>query len=87
MSDNLEKLRRARCGACKGRVGRGLNLVMMGFQAAWNYPTAGNVLTGEAGAAVAVLCDACCNAGVDAIEVIELAGDQLLYHPVPAEGG
>lgn len=81
--DTVEKYRRlVRCSACGGSIGDRVNLVVLNRKATWKHPTAGNVLTGESGQAVAVCCDQCCDARRPPVEAVELNGDTVTYHPV-----
>jgi hypothetical protein len=73
--------RKTRCGACGGQVRR-VNFVMIELKATWEYPTAGNVVTGESGRAVAVVCDACIDAQRRVREAVEFRGDEVVYHPL-----
>ena len=56
------------------------NLVSLERKATWQFPTAQNVLTGWGPAAVAVLCDACVETDRPISRVIEVAGDEIVYH-------
>src|SRR5438552_5703732 len=74
---------KGRCGACgKPFLGDRLNLVTLDRKATWEYPTSGNVLTGESGRAVAILCDGCVEDKVAIQEAMELRDDGLVYHPL-----
>jgi hypothetical protein len=77
----VDELRKLRCGACGGKIDR-VNLVSVGRPAKWPYPTAGNVMTGEKGEAVAVCCDHCAETGRPVVEVIELDKGQAFYHRI-----
>lgn len=61
---DFEDLINENCCAC-GRIindhGGHLNCVMLDRLAQWKYPSAGNVITGEKGKAVAIVCDECIN--------------------------
>jgi len=74
--------RLCRCGACRGRIGRRINLVSLGRKATWEYPSAGNVLTGASGEAVAVVCDGCIDDKRDIVEAVEFREGAPVYHPV-----
>jgi len=62
-------------------------------KATWEYPVAGNVLTGESSEAVAIVCESCLDqkllnrerSVVDAapiLEAVEFSGSEAIYHPV-----
>lgn len=78
----LEILGTARCGHCGGKVEPRLNVVMLNHRAAWKYPSAGNVITGEFGRAVGVCCDACIEARTPPREAVEFRDGQVFYHPI-----
>jgi len=70
-----------RCGACGGKIGR-VNLCALNRRATWKYPVSGNVISGDEGRAVAVLCDACIDSRRGIREAIEITDQQVHYHPV-----
>jgi len=76
--------RRVRCCACAGSLRRSkhVNLVSLQRRATWQYPVWRNVLTGEDGEAVAVVCDACLDANREIQEAVEFRGAEVLYHTV-----
>lgn len=50
------------CGKNLAAIGsRFVNFLQTGKAAKWDYPTVGNVITGDAGEAVAIVCDHCLN--------------------------
>ena len=62
-----------------------INLVTLEYKAEWEYPVSGNVLTGEFGKAVAVVCDTCIDEpNPDIRFAIETRGDECFYHSVAA---
>ena len=77
-----------KCCACAGSLESSfLNLVMLDYEAAWDHPTAGNVLTGEFGHAVAVLCDECIDGDAEILFAVEWPGKgrgdfKVTYHPI-----
>lgn len=76
-----------KCCACEGDLQSSyLNLVMLDYHAEWDHPTAGNMLTGEWGHAVAVLCDECIDHDAEILFAIEWSGVdadfKVIYHPV-----
>jgi hypothetical protein len=73
---------RCRCGACRGPVALPVNVVALDRKARWPYPTAGNVLTGAGGEAVAVVCDRCVAARAAVAEAVEFRGEAVVYHDV-----
>jgi hypothetical protein len=80
--DIKEMARRVHCCSCGGKIRR-INLVELDRRAAWKYPTAGNVITGEEGKAVAILCDPCIEHKVTITEAVEFTeGGAVLYHPI-----
>ena len=82
MTDPKRLFRKARCRACGGKIGRVINLFMLDRKATWKYPTAGNVLTGESGRAMAILCDQCLDTGAVIREALEFKDSKPVYHPV-----
>lgn len=72
------------CGQLLAAVGeRYLNVVMTDYKATWEFPTAGNVLEGTSGIAVAVLCSSCLEKKPMQIKnCIEYRNDEVVYHPV-----
>ena len=70
------------CCSCGGAMRDSLhaNLVDMERPAPWQYPTSGNVLTGERGHAVAIVCDRCIDEQRVIERVIEFRGDEVVYH-------
>jgi hypothetical protein len=81
LSDNVLKvLGTGRCACCAGKIGR-VNLVSLRKKAAWPYPQHGNLITGEAGGAVAIVCDTCIEKDSAVItEAVEYRGGELRYH-------
>ncbi len=59
-----------------------LNMIALRHFAKWEYPTIGNVLTGQSGRAVAVVCDGCIERPRDISFAVETRGDEILYHLV-----
>lgn len=56
------KLLEIECCACDERIGNNgahINVIMLDKKAEWEFPTAGNIRTGERGMAVAIICDKC----------------------------
>lgn len=53
------KVKCCSCGTPIGQSGSHINIVCLNKRAEWDYPKAGNVLTGESGRAVAIVCDRC----------------------------
>ncbi len=51
-------------------------------KAKWEYPAWGNVLTGDSGKAIAVLCGACSNAGKEATYAIKKEGEKFTRVPL-----
>ncbi len=84
--DPLEILLTARCGRCRGELDRdlGLNLVALQHLAAWDHPTAGNVLeAANICRAVAVLCSTCIREKKEPIEAVEITAEgEVVYHDV-----
>ena len=80
--DTAEIRRKVRCSACRGPIRDRVNLVLLRRKATWRFPTAGNVLTGEEGHAVAICCEACIDGKRDVVEAVEFAGDAVVYHSV-----
>ena len=86
MDDPKGLFRKALCGCCRKHVARckSVNLVELRKHAKWEHPTAGNVITGERGRAVAVLCDACFEQWPQPqiLWAVEFADGELRYHHV-----
>jgi hypothetical protein len=81
--DAITKIRRlVRCSACQGRIRGRVNLVDLERVATCEYPTAGNVLTGEHHHAVAICCDRCIDDGVPYVEAVEMNGTTVVYHAI-----
>ena len=56
------KLLEIECCACNERIGTNgtlINVIVLDKKAGWKYPVAGNVITGEYGRAIAIICDKC----------------------------
>lgn len=97
---NLKKLAKLlHCACCLKSVGKRPAFLTLNRAAEWAYPSGGNVVTGESGRAIAVVCDACLEArwklgplaeeSLPVKEAIEFRGDieadgAVLYHPVAA---
>lgn len=90
MEDPFEVAMRTmvKCCACEGTLESSfLNFVMLDYEATWDYPTAGNVITGESGHAVAALCDDCIDADAEIRFAVEWSGKgpddfKVIYHPL-----
>jgi hypothetical protein len=86
--EQSEIRRKVRCGACRGKLTRRLNLVQLQRRARWQFPVCGNVLTGEAGLACAILCDRCAPERMgqpfrrEILEAVEFTEAGPVYHPV-----
>lgn len=79
MSSELEL---CRCCAC-GVAPPNRNVVMLEALAQWEYPTAGNVVTGQRGRALAVLCERCSDKQTAPVEAIQFRPDgQIIYHRI-----
>jgi hypothetical protein len=57
-----------------------------GKKADWEYPTAGNILTGEKGQAVGIICDYCLEHKMPIKFALKLVGDDYIYVPVDSLG-
>ena len=78
-----EDLKTCRCGSCGGSLGSSrVNLVATRLRAEWDYPAAGNLITGDGPCAVGVACDECVESGRTLREVIEWRDGRPLYHDV-----
>lgn len=53
------KIKCCGCGTPIGQSGNNINIVCLNKRVEWDFPTAGNVLTGESGRATAIVCDRC----------------------------
>jgi hypothetical protein len=72
-----------RCCSCGARLGLRVNVVGTDRRAAWDFPTMGNVETGESGQAVAFVCDACVKDGIKPSEAVEFLGETgVQYHQI-----
>ena len=76
-----------RCGACQGSMvtSRHVNLCSHRRRATWRTPRSANVLTGDDGAAVSIVCDLCFETKqpiVEAVEFVDLPHGQVAYHPL-----
>jgi len=73
---------RVKCCACGGSLTTSphVNLVTLRRRATWEFPTSGNVLTGEENVAVAIVCDECFEHPVR--HAVEFAGNEVIYHPL-----
>jgi hypothetical protein len=74
--------KKVRCSSCQQPINDRINLVELQRKAKWEYPSAGNVLTGETGKAVAICCDACIDEKCLPVEAVELRGEEVVYHPI-----
>lgn len=64
-----------------------INMVQTQRKVKWKFPRAGNILTGEDGLALAIICDQCFGNGAGKLLspikfVIEISNDEIIYHPV-----
>jgi hypothetical protein len=73
-----------RCCVCRGSLVRSahINLVALGRRATWDYPTAGNVLTGARAEAVAIVCDECLTGVKQPEFAVEFRDGEPVYHTV-----
>lgn len=79
MSSGLELCRCCACGAPPPNH----NVVMLEVLAQWEYPTAGNVITGQRGRALAVVCEACSDTGAAPVEAVQFRPDgKTIYHRI-----
>lgn len=65
---------------------RHINMIELEFKASWNYPTAGNIIYGIKGFAVALVHDECFIEGKMQGEIkyaVEFTDNDIIYHPVP----
>lgn len=67
-----------RCGSCRERFTslRFFNFVELNRLAWWKYPTAGNLLKGTTGKAIATMCSQCIDAGNSAVFAVEFAVEE-----------
>jgi hypothetical protein len=63
-----------------------LNLIALDKKTDWEYPTAGNILTGEKGQAVCIICDYCLEHKMPIKFALKLVGDDYIYVPVDSLG-
>lgn len=81
----FEELINAKCCAC-GRIigdhGSHINGVILGRLVQWEYPTAGNIITGEKGRAVAIVCDGCLDKRAHVKYAVRFKGSKVIYIPV-----
>jgi len=80
---STERLKQARCGACGQSMAGSAhcNLVTLRRRPTWEYPSSQNFITGDGPCAIAVVCDTCIESDQAEIrEVVELSGDQVIYH-------
>jgi hypothetical protein len=64
---------------------KNINVVMLENKATWQYPSAGNVITGESGKATAIVHDDCIKNGEidgEILYAIEIKNGSIIYHPV-----
>ena len=83
---------KVRCGSCHGQLGKRVNIISLSRKATWEFPSCGNILTGESGEACAIICDPCYEAsekalgrgipGVEIKEAVEFTDAGPVYHPV-----
>ncbi len=83
--DDLVKAR-VKCCSC-GRPmseSRLINFVLLDRVALWPYPCGGNVLTGEWGRAIAILCDRCIAENREPRFAVEWSEglEIVIYHPI-----
>jgi hypothetical protein len=57
-----------------------LNAIQTNYLATWDYPTAGNILTGEKGFAMAFVHDRHITKRGNLKWVVEFQGDEVIYH-------
>ncbi len=85
MTPSTEILRRAHCCACRKpgpHAPDHINLVALRRRPTWEYPSAGNALTGDGPCAVAIVCDDCVAAQRVILEAVELRDRRVVYHDV-----
>ena len=71
------------CCACEGTLADGhLNMVQLAKAAKWEFPIGGNILTGEAKRAIAIVCDKCIVDKTPIKRAVQLDGETLTYHDV-----
>lgn len=81
MTTSAEIRDKVRCSACQGKISR-INLVQLDRLATWEYPVCGNVVTGEQGRAVAILCGPCADGRREVKEAVEFREGEVVYHPI-----
>jgi len=82
--DALERLKNAKCCACKGPIGDRINVVQLSKRAAWEHPICTNVVSGYGPCATAVVCDRCVGEPGSPMApirfAIEFRESAILYH-------
>lgn len=82
--DPIEVLRKGLCCPCSQPLtgSQFMNIIITRYRQTWPYPCSGNVLTGEAYGASAILCDRCLETNAHIHFVIELKDGAVIRHPV-----
>lgn len=81
----FEDLINEKCCACGGIIGKHgshINGVILGRLVQWDYPTAGNIITGEKGRAVAIVCDECLDKRAHVKYAVRFEENKAIYVPV-----
>ena len=81
----FEELINEKCCACGGIIGKHashINGVILERFAQWAYPIAGNIITGEKGRAIAIVCDECLDKQKPVKHAVRFEGSKIIYVPV-----
>lgn len=82
---NFEDFFEEKCCACKriiGKNGKHVNGVILNRLAEWKYPTVGNIVTGEKGKALAIVCDKCLKNNTNIKYAVKFEIKKIVYVPV-----
>jgi len=74
-----------KCCACDRIISnhsKHINGVMLDRRAQWEYPIAGNIITGEKGKAVAIVCDECLDKQKPVKYAVRFEESNVIYVPI-----
>lgn len=80
--DDLINEKCCACGKIIGDHGGHINGVMLNRRAQWKYPVAGNIITGEKGKAVAIICDECFDKQKPVKHAVRFERSKIIYIPI-----